>query len=48
MSKPETRKPGDGRPRAFLLANLYAAPNFALYSQFDAYEPTFLGGVEVG
>ncbi|MFO0796199.1 MAG: tandem-95 repeat protein [Gemmataceae bacterium] len=26
----------------------FAAPNFELYSEFDAYEPTFLGGVEVG
>jgi VCBS repeat-containing protein len=26
----------------------YAAPDFAPYNGFDAYEPTFLGGVEVG
>jgi len=37
-----------GNQRGGSQVRTYAAPNFALFSAFDAYEPTFLGGVEVG
>ena len=37
-----------GNQRGGSQVRTYAAPDFRLFSAFDAYEPSFLGGVEVG